>query len=177
MSTVRPVWFTLDDLKSKYPYNKVQNAVANWVDDVIVPDAMRYVENYVLDSWMDPASVPEDLLKVAKNYAVNKILADDENVRIAQARGQASFTIAGNQINLDLSLGRNPLLSPEDEQTLITWREKITLTPHTDRVAVKSQGATYETARDRYKRGPGDDEYIRRDYVLPMYFWEPSRNF
>ncbi len=119
-------WFTLEELQQLYPhYKKVQDAPSQFVKDVVIPKSEDFVLGFIGGSaktWT-LAETPAEVIRVAKNYAVNRILADDENVKIAQARGQPSFMVAGDQINLDLSPGRNPLLSPEDEAILIEEKE------------------------------------------------------
>lgn len=163
------MWFTFDDLKTAYPeFKKIQDASDSYVTNTIIPKAQDYVAKFVGISvpW-DDGDVPDDILRVTMNYAVNSILADDENIRMAQARGQPRFTVAGDEVVLDLSLGRNPLLSLEDEAILMEWRAQFTQLTHTDKIVVRSEGDRYDSAPGGGDRGEATD-YVRGD--RPSYF-------
>jgi hypothetical protein len=136
-------WFSLADLQDAFPhYGKLQAASSTFVDGTIIPQVQWFILKYSLATDTDPV-----LTQVAKNYAVAKILGDDENIKIAQARGQSSLTIAGDQINLDLSQGRNFFLSAEDEAILNSYRERNLTAIHTDKQVVASQGVKYDPKR------------------------------
>jgi hypothetical protein len=164
------MWFTFADLKQLYPqYKKVEDASEQWVNNTVIPKAQDYVSKFVSppEPWTD-GSVPGDILRVAQNYAVNKILADDETVRIAQARGQPEFTVSGDTVPLDLSLGRNPLLSVEDEAILLDWADRYHKNLHLDKVTVRSQGKRYDNSQGGDTNPPSVD-YVDDD-GLPGYF-------
>ncbi len=119
-------WFTFSNLKTNFYFSKVQNATSaqiTYYDNIIIPEAINFVRRFTGFPW-DSTTVPVDAKAVAMNFAVHKILADDENIKIAQARGQASFTVAGDTVNLDLSPGRNPFLTTDDEEILMFYRDQ-----------------------------------------------------
>jgi hypothetical protein len=160
-------WFVYDDLRPDYTYHKVQaiNSLPleeQHVNNVLIPRAINYVESAIGQQW-DKTTVPADLLLVAKNIAVNMILADDENVKIAQARGQPSFTVAGDQVVLDLTPGRNPFLSDADEAVILFYQQKFERELHVDKVRVQSQGDLYDEAVGRGTEAPVD--YVRPSYM------------
>lgn len=160
-------WFTFDDLKADYPYSKIQNAVTaeiTFVNNILIPEAMQFVQSYTGFTWTTP---PDEIKRVAKNYTVNRILGDDENIRIAHMRRQQNLVVAGDTINLDLSLGQNPYLSEADQIVLDDWRNQSKEGIHVDKVRVKSQGSDYENATGRGKSSPPD--FVRADSV-PGYF-------
>lgn len=160
-------WFSFSDLKNLFPYKKVQNAnqaYQQYINVQLIPSAINFVQRYTGWTWATP---PDEILMVARNYAVNMILADDENIKIAQARGQPSFIVSGDTVNLDLTLGRNPLLSDTDEAILEDWRAVSDQSIHVDKVVVRTQGQQYEDAEGRDTAGSTD--YIREDR-LPGYF-------
>ncbi len=148
-------WFTFEDLKAVYPYAKVQQADDVYVNSVLIPDAVRFVQGAVAQTYDTP---PADILGIARNYAVNKILGEDENVRIARARGQSSFTVAGDTVTIDLST--NPFLSQEDKSIIEDIRNGKDTQIHTDKVVVRTSGTDY-------KNPMGPTEYTRD---RPTYF-------
>lgn len=160
-------WFDYQDLKDLFPYKKIQNASSatqTYINNVLIKEAINFIQNYTGFFWTVP---PDEILLVAERYAVNKILADDENVQIAHARRQPSFTVAGDTVNLDLTVGLNPFLSEEDEVVLTAWRDQSKDGLHVDKVFVKSAGNEYD---DAVGRGSRVSEYIRGDgYLLPGY--------
>lgn len=163
-------WFSLAELKTLFPvYQKLQVANEQYVNNVIVPETVSFIKNYTgIDFGDNP---PEDILLIARRYAVGKILADDENVRIAQARGQPSFTVAGDTVSLDLAAGKNPFLTDEDETILGRYRDLTDVSLHVDKITVASQGHKYQQARGRDWKKATD--YTRDDY--PRYPAGPLR--
>lgn len=165
------MWFDHADLKADFPqFVKVANASNVWVENTVIPKAEDYINGWttrVGEAWTDE-NVPEVLKRIAKNYAVNVILADDEAVRIAKARGQPRFTVSGDEVPLDLNLGRNPLLSLEDEEILKEWAEKLDNEVHTDKIVVRSEGKRYKNAAGG-DTDPSSADYIQDD-GLPGYF-------
>jgi hypothetical protein len=129
------------------------------VEQNLIPQAVRFVESYVRQNFS--TLPPADLLGVAKNIAVNLILADDEAVRIAQARGQSSLTIAGDTVTFDTSVGRNPFLSPADEAILVEALAESDPGIHTDKSYVRADGGDYDAA-GRPRRG-NRSEYSNAD--------------
>jgi hypothetical protein len=162
-------WFTVRQLKDTHPqFKKLQDVSETYARSTVIPKAEDFVTKFISPSegWSS-TTVPPDVRRVAMNYAVNRILADDENIRIAQARGQPRFTVAGDEVVLDLSLNRNPLLSLEDEQILMDWRGKYNQSTHTDKIVVASEG-------DKYDEAPGGGskpatDYVRRDRIPPYF--------
>ncbi len=162
-------WFTLADLQADYPYDKVANASSTFVESVTIPSIEGFIRSFISGDAYRWDLPPADVLLVAKNMAVNRILADDETIRIAQARGQPSITIAGDTINLDLTPGRNFLLSTEDEAVLTGLADGQRKVLHTDKVVVKSQGGKYTNAPGG-DTNPSSTDLVRSDSGLPRYF-------
>ncbi len=150
-------WFTLQDLRDRHTnYTKLAAANDTSVNAHIIPGAIRYLLSYVGQNYS--ADNHALLVEIAKNYVVNRILADDEAIMIARARGQNSITVAGETISLDLTQGRNWWLSPQDEAALNDIRGPDLSDIHTDKMAVRTQGLLYSQAL-----GSLDTDYVKRD--------------
>lgn len=158
-------WFTFEELKDGYPFKKVQEAPEEYVTNTLIPQAEWFVQNYTGEMWSAaPSGDDAIVLGVAKNYTVMKILGGDENVLIARARGQPSFTVAGDNIPLDLNLSRNPFLSVEDQAILDEYRVKNRDALRTDKIVVRTQGEAYDEAG---KPPRGATDYVSE---RPRYF-------
>ena len=120
-------WFAPDDLNA-FGYEQVDNAGRDYLTDVVIPQAEAIVQARAGWAWTN-VTVPSDVLLVAKQVAVRIILAGVENIATARARGQSTFTVAGDEVVLS---GPERLLSESDAAILDAWQAKRSAVYHLD---------------------------------------------
>ena len=118
-------WFAPADLTA-FGYEQVDNAGGDYLTDVVIPQAEAIVQSRAGWTWTN-ASVPSDVVLVAKQVAVRIVLAGVENIATARARGQSTFTVAGDQVVLS---GPERLLSESDAAILDAWRARRSAVYH-----------------------------------------------
>lgn len=152
-------WFTLEDLQQQYPnYPKIQTANAGIVDTVDIPAIQNWLLNYVGPAY-DETLHKATLITIAKSYLFRRLLADDNAIQIARARGQTSLTVAGETINIDLSKGGNFWLTEEEQEILKEMRGPDLSDIHTDKAAVRGDALYVER-----NQGLGHTEYVQDDH-------------
>ncbi len=157
-------WFSPDDLKARYPSLRTLQAKEDVELAEHIETATSWVEGAVSSQFTTP---PDELLGVAYRFARNLALGSDENVLIARARGQASFTVSGEAMTIDLT--RNPYLDIADVELVARMRKDLDGQMFTDKVVVRSQGTRYEDAVQESDAS----EYVRPDStrLRPTYLY------